>query len=349
VQKAGHTQLPITGKQSFDTIRAMISIDVCDGTKTHGNLTMDSIGGFLEETQKKVKTTARNILWVDINAPVDSDWAALAEQFHFHPLALEDAQKQNQRPKLDVYEGYLFLSVHALSNLLTIETQELDLFLGPNYLITIHNEANGPIGETRRRLQQNPESLRNEPGYLLYLLLDALVDEYFPAMDALDAEIDALEMQLYESTEAPDFKPAVALKKKLLLLRQAVSPLRDILNQILRIDDAALISPKLSVFYQDVYDHTLRLTEQIDLHRDLLGGVMDMMMSQTSNRLNHVMKTMTSLSTILMSVALVAGIYGMNFKKMPELDWPLGYFFSLGLMAAVAVSLTIYFKKIKWF
>ena len=338
----------------------MISIDQCDGRVTECDLPAERIGAFLKanagatalRTKKlKVDRASRPLLWVDMSAPTEEDWQALVEQFDFHPLAMEDARKQNQRPKVDVYDGYLFLSVRAWAGGDEQETvtREIDVFLGPNYLVTIHNEVNGPIQETRRRLQQNPEHLRSEPGFLLYLLLDALVDEYFPAMDALDTEIDEVEMAIYESEDVPDFKPAVRLKKRLLLLRQAVSPFRDVLNELLRSDDPNLISPGTRVFYQDVYDHTLRLVEQIDLHRDIMGGVMDVLMSQTSNRLNQVMKTLTGISTILMSAALIAGIYGMNFKNMPELNWPTGYFLALGLMVAMATTLTLYFRKIKWF
>jgi magnesium transporter len=318
----------------------MIHIDACDGKTTQQNLP-------IEQLAKLLQAKKNTILWVDVSAPTEADWETLQAAFNFHPLALEDAQKRNQRSKLDAYEGYLFVSVQACVEG-SDATQELDIFLGPNYLVTIHDTQSKPIQETRQRLHENPTHLRHEPGFLLYLLLDALVDEYFPAMDALDSEIDTVEMAIYDSTEVPDFRPAVMLKKRLLLLRQAVSPLRDVLNQLLRIDDPKLISPEMRVFYQDVYDHTLRLVEQVDLHRDIMGGVMDMMMSQTSNRLNQVMKTLTSISTILMTAGLIAGIYGMNFKNMPELDWKMGYFEALGLMVAIAIGLSIYFKKIKW-
>ena len=240
----------------------MISIDLCDGKTTHGNISPERISEFLlapgdssdgvqvaptrsrvarsKASSPKATKASRPILWVDVSSPTEDDWKALEEEFDFHPLAMEDAQKQDQRPKVDTYEGYLFLSVHAWAGTikptddLEAVTHELDIFLGPNYLVTIHNEVNGPIAETRRRLQQNPEHLRNEPGFLLYLLLDALVDEYFPAMDELDTEIDQVEMAIYESNDVPDFKPAVLLKKRLLLLRQAVSPLRDGLGGRLR-------------------------------------------------------------------------------------------------------------------
>jgi magnesium transporter len=330
----------------------MINIDSCDGKHTQQHLPPERLRAMLHEEAET------RVLWVDVSAPTEADWQTIQDAFDFHPLALEDAQKQNQRSKIDTYEktdihaGYLFLSVQACAGELerTGETtQELDIFLGPNYLVTIHDGVSKPIDETRHRLHENPVHLRHEPSFLLYLLLDALVDEYFPAMDALDSQIDAVEMSIYDSEEVPDFKPAILLKKRLLLLRQAVSPLRDVLNQLLRIDDPTLIAPATRVFYQDVYDHTLRLVEQVDLHRDIMGGVMDLMMSQTSNRLNQVMKTLTGISTILMSAALVAGIYGMNFKNMPELDWKMGYFLALGLMVLIVIVLTIYFKKIKWF
>lgn len=341
----------------------MISIDFCDGKTTQKDVSLDQVEALLHPDiplpkklrEKRAVRPARPTLWVDVASPTDEDWEKLQSQFDFHPLAMEDAHKQRQRPKVDSYGEYLFLSVKAWRNSdeptadLEGLTQEIDIFLGKNYLITIHDGDSGPIQEIRRRLEKNPEHLRSEPGYLLYLLLDALVDEYFPVMDALDEGIDKIETQIYESEELPDFKPAVLLKKRLLLLRQTVSPLRDVLNQLLRTDNPGLISPELEVFYQDVYDHTLRLVEQIDLHRDIMGGVMDVMMSQTSNRLNQVMKTLTGISTILMSAALIAGIYGMNFKNMPELNWPNGYFLALGLMVSLAVGLTIYFKKIKWF
>ncbi|MGC4045443.1 MAG: magnesium/cobalt transporter CorA [Armatimonas sp.] len=332
----------------------MISIDFCDGKTTQHNLTPEQIHALLQG-EKKTEKPSHPTVWIDVTSPTEEDWALLKAKFDFHPLAMEDAYNQRQRPKVDSYGEYLFLSVKAWKGsdklIADVEalTQEIDIFLGPNYLITIHDEDSGPIKEIRRRLDQNPTHLRSESGFLLYMLLDALVDEYFPVMDALDEDIDVIETSIYESEDSLDFKPAVKLKKRLLILRQTVSPMRDVLNQLMRTDNPALISPELQVYYQDVYDHTLRLVEQIDLHRDIMGGVIDVMMSQTSNRLNQVMKTLTGISTILMTAALIAGIYGMNFKNMPETNWPDGYFYALGLMVAIALGLTFYFKKIKWF
>lgn len=342
----------------------MISVDVCDGKQTECNVPPDRLRELIPLNAGKATRGSNGVpapstvSWVDMSAPTPEDWETLKEQFSFHPLALEDAQRQNpQRPKLDVYDGYLFLSIRAWAGVRTSTddaddvTKEIDVFVGPNYLVTIHEEDSPAIEETRKRLQRNPENLSNKPAYLLYLILDAVVDDYFPAMDELDADIDKVETAIYEAadTVSTDLKPALALKKRLLLLRQTVAPLRDVLNYILRIDDPALVPSELRVFYQDVYDHTLRLTEQIDLHRDILGGVMDALMAQSSYRLNQVMKALTGVSTILMSAALIAGIYGMNFKVMPELHWKYGYGMALTMMVIVAGSLVAYFKKIKWF
>ena len=363
----------------------MINVGVCNGRETYRDVPPDRIDAFLRPPAAPPQARGRgaqgappggnghepggkpgaggvrgagaSVMWVDVASPTEGDWAMLTEQFPFHPLAVEDAQKQNQRAKLDAYEGYLFLSARAWAGSTKPTddaedaTREIDVFLGPNYLVTVHEGGSEPINETRRRWEKSPELMNRHPAFLLYLLLDAIVDDYFPAMDELDAEIDKVETAIYgtDPAAATDLKPALALKKRLLLLRQAVAPLRDVLNQMLRTDDHALLPSELHVYFQDVYDHTLRLVEQIDLHRDILTGVMDAMMAQVNNRLNQVMKTLTGISTILMSVTLVASIYGMNFKHMPELETRYGYFGALSAMIVIAVVLTTYFKRIKWF
>jgi len=190
--------------------------------------------------------------------------------------------------------------------------------------------------------------MSNSPSFLLYVLLDTVVDGYFPAVDALTEAIEELEDKVYDDSATLDVKPALALKKHALLLRQTLSPIRDLLNQFLRTDQP-LVAPVTRVYYLDVYDHALRLVEQVDLQRDILSGTLDAVMAQTSNRLNKVMKTMTGISTILMSAALIAGIYGMNFDNMPELHTRFGYFLTLGGMAVVSLGLAMFFRRIKWF
>jgi magnesium transporter len=245
-------------------------------------------------------------------------------------------------------------------------TQEIDVFFAPQYLITIHEGACDPLRELRRRWKILKASegrdgsvlthkLPRTPALLLHTLLDTIVDAIFPIMDQIDEQIDDIETQVYSAAtgnatkdQKPiDLVPALRFKKQLLLLRQTVAPLRDILNELLRTGEP-LIQSEMGAYYQDVYDHTLRLLEQIDLHRDIVSGVMDAIMAQTNNRLNQVMKTLTVLSTMLMSASLIAGIYGMNFRYMPELQWRYGYFGALSIMAGVVVGLGVYFKRIGW-
>jgi magnesium transporter len=341
----------------------MLTVDVRRGNQTERHTDLKGIPDLLKDPESR--------FWIDVTNPTDAEWDEIADTFNFHPLAVEDARKQNQRPKVEAYDGYLFLALRSWrgeqspSDDLSDATQEIDVFFAPNYLITIHEGECDPLAELRRRwkiLKSSENSdfvqghkLPRSPALLLYTLLDTVVDAIFPVMDRVDEAIDDIETQVYSAAanisghqKTIDLVPALRFKKQLLLLRQTVAPLRDILNELLRTGEP-LIQDEMSAYFQDVYDHTLRLLEQIDLHRDIVSGVMDAIVAQTNNRLNQVMKTLTVLSTMLMSASLIAGIYGMNFKYMPELEWHYGYFGALGAMAAVVVLLGLYFKKIGWF
>ncbi|MFY7954485.1 MAG: magnesium transporter CorA family protein, partial [Armatimonadaceae bacterium] len=240
------------------------------------------------------------LVWVDIEKPSDADWQWLAETFDFHPLAIEDARRQGQRAKMDVYDDHLFLSLKIPlppeEPLRDIEdgAQELDLFVAEGLLVSVHPEPLPALAHVRTHRPSSRNPIHRRPGYLLYRLIDTLVDEFAPWMDALDSAIDSLETTAHVNNATPDLRSAVRLKKQLLILRQMAAPVRDLVNQLLRIDNPTLIDPALTPFLQDVYDHTLRLVEQVDLHRDILGNVVDLMMAQTSNHLNAVMKTLTS-------------------------------------------------------
>ena len=324
----------------------MISVDICQDKKVCANTNPAQI--------KEIIGAGNHTVWVDIEAPTEEDWKLLTEQFHFHPLAIEDARKQNQRAKGDQYDGYLFLSLRAWTGFQSATddipevTDEIDVFLGTNYLVTIHQKPCGRVAETRRRWKEHPDLISDKPAFLLYELLDTIVDDFFPAIDEIDAEIDTLETAIYTSAANIDVAPALRMKKKLLLLRQSIAPMRDLLNELLRTDQT-LIPSEARLYFQDVYDHALRQVEQVDLHRDILSGVLDAMVAQTSNRLNQVMKTMTGVSTILMSAALITGVYGMNFENMPELKTKNGYYDALMAMGVVAAILAWFFRRIKWF
>ena len=303
----------------------------------------------VEGLQKALAKTDA-MLWLDITAAKQSDWDILQATFGFHPLALEDAKKQNQRPKVDQYSDHLFMSIPIMDDIGEsgeLEMAELDIFLGANYIVTI-SDKQLPIIEQIIHPGSASTAHPVVPAAVLYTLLDTIVDAYFPAMDTLDTAIDVLETRAFSTSDPVPISETVRVKRDLIVLRRALAPMRDVVNHILRTSDTLLIPASLMPYFHDVYDHTLRLVETIDLHRDLLTGVVDIILAQTSNQLNQVMKTMTAISTILMGCALIAGIYGMNFKHMPELEWPLGYAFCIGLMMTATTGLVWYFKRLRW-
>jgi len=302
------------------------------------------------ESLRAALTRLDTVLWLDVTAAEQQDWDILEATFGFHPLALEDAKKQNQRPKVDQYPDHLFMSIPTVSNMRApgeLEAIELDIFLGCNYIVTISDRSLPVLQEIAKQCtsaHQPPPSAAT----LLYTILDTIVDDYFPAMDTLDTAIDVLEARAFTPGDPVPISETVKIKRDLIVLRRALAPMRDVINHILRTSDTQLIPASLMPYFHDVYDHTLRLVETIDLHRDLLTGVVDIILAQTSNQLNQVMKTMTAISTILMGCALIAGIYGMNFKHMPELDWKFGYAFCIGLMLTATTGLVWYFKRLRW-
>ena len=290
-----------------------------------------------------------NLLWLDVVAPTEDEFRLLAEEFAFHPLAIEDATKRHQRPKLDFYDGFLFLVFYEIK---LVDgrpaSQEVSFFVGSNYLVTIHEQPCDPIGDIAARWGSHPDELgKRGAGFLVYAILDAIVDDYFPIVDALSDRIEALEERIFERSDTRGQREVFALRKDLTTIRRVLGTERDVMNILVRRDSPAL-GDETVVYFQDVYDHILRVTDNVDTYRDLLGSALDSYLSVTSNRLNQVMKTLTASSIILMSMTLVASVYGMNFDHMPELHWGFGYAWALGLMVIIGASLAALFKRIDW-
>jgi len=289
------------------------------------------------------------VLWIDVIDPTDDEMRLVGQEFGFHPLALEDAQRRHQRPKIDHYDGFLFIVFYGLTSIDgRPQPREVDLFAGKNYLITVHDGSLDEIREATDRWCRNVETLGDRGvGLLVYSLLDALVDGYFPCVDELAERVEDLEEAIFERVDVGTQAAIFGLKKDLLAIRRVLGPERDVMNALVR-RDAPLFGEGVVVYFQDVYDHILRVTDSVDTYRDLLSSALDAHLSMTSFHLNVVVRRLTSSSIILMSVTLIAGIYGMNFARMPELDWTYGYAWALGLMVAVAVALVALFKRIDW-
>ena len=292
----------------------------------------------------------RTFLWLDVEDPTEADFDRLRHEFGVHPLTIEDIKRPEQRPKLETYPAYYFLVFHAitLSERGRVEAQQIGMFLGPTFFITVHYGRSPAIEESARRWEHNRDEVGQSLGTVVYSVLDSIVDAYFPVVDQLVEHVEQLEEAIVRGATRHTMSHMFRLRRNLLKFRRILGPERDVLNVLIR-REAPVFDDATAVYLQDVYDHVLRLTDTIDLYRDLLASALDAHLSVTSNNLNVVMKRMTALSTILMSLALIAGIYGMNFKVMPELDWPLGYAYALGLMAIVGVGLTLFFRRIGWF
>ncbi len=289
------------------------------------------------------------LFWVDVVSPTPTDLRLLAEEFGFHPLAMEDTAKRHQRPKVDFYDGFLFIVFYAMETRDgRPQTVEINLFAGKNYLVTVHSEDVPAIIKTADRWKQRTPNLDSQGiGLLIYSLLDAIVDDYFPVIDDLTERIEDLEAAVFERFDSDAQADIFGLKKDLLAVRRILGPERDVMNVLVR-RDSPVFGAETIVYFQDVYDHILRVTDAVDTYRDLLSSALDAYLSVTSNRLNQVMKTLTASSIILMSMTLVASIYGMNFVHMPELGWDLGYAWALGLMLAIGLTVFQVFRRIDW-
>jgi magnesium transporter len=289
-----------------------------------------------------------NIIWVDINAPTDHDFQILEQEFGFHRLAIEDCRNGHQRPKVDEYQGYYYLVLYeAFLSEESLELHELNLFLGINYLVTVHSQPIRAVATAERLWREWTDLAQRGTGLPTYLLMDAIVDDYLPILDTLSDRTDVIEDQIFEDFRPESIEEIIRLKKQLLFLRRSVTPLRDVLNTLMR-REQPVFSRETLIYFQDVFDHLVRTADAIDTLRELLSATMDAYLSVSSNRMNLVMKRLTAISTILMSATLVAGIYGMNFQAMPELQMKYGYVWALFFMLGVAMVLYFYFRKIRW-
>ncbi len=230
---------------------------------------------------------------------------------------------------------------------LQVDEHEIDIFVGKNYLVTSHEGAIVELDEVARRWQVNAASLAPSVGVLLYSVIDTLVDDYLPVLDRLSDLIQDIEQEIFECYDPTAQARIFALKKELLHLRRVLGPERDVILQISR-QQMSVLDESTAAYFRDVYDHVLRATESVDLYRDLLNSALDSYLSVSSNNLNMVFRTLTSVSIILMTLSLIAGIYGMNFGNMPELRTRYGYFVVLGIMATIATGLYLVFHRKRW-
>jgi len=289
------------------------------------------------------------LVWVSATAPDDDDIDALGREFRLHPLALEDLRKQHQRPKLDTYERqHMIVAYEAVADA-PDGLSEIHIFVGAGWLLSVTWTATPMCDAVRRAFAGRRNGGINTTSELLYAILDAAVDSYFPELDTLSDRIDAIEDKvLVGEADRESLAEILHLKRRLLELRRVLAPMRDVANVLLR-RDLEIVDAASAPYYQDLYDHLVRVLDQVDIYRELLAAVLDARLTVASNSLNAIMKRLTAFTVVLMVPTLIAGIYGMNFDVMPELRQPLGYPLALGIMAAAVVVAVTYFRRKGWF
>ena len=292
------------------------------------------------------------LLWVDVVDPSEDDLALVQKEFSLHPLAMEDLRHPGQRPKVERYDTHAFIVAYA-SNGNPRHLSELNLFVADGWMVSVRHSYKGDgcvdVLDVANRFDRT-RSGHNTVGFLLYTLMDAVVDTYFDALDSTEDELEEIESRIFvvdgpnESSLQQDL---LVLRRELLLFRRRVVPLRDVLQTILR-QEVRPVREDVQRYFQDVLDHILRVIDTLETQRELLGNAVDAHLAVVNNHMNDIMKKMTSWGAILFGAALITGVYGMNFQYMPELSWHYGYFIALGLMLTLTTALYTWFKKKGW-
>ena len=290
-------------------------------------------------------------VWMGLYEPDEALLRRVQHKFHLHDLAVEDAYSAHQRPKLELYQDSLFVVLQTAQRSGSpprLEFGETHVFLGRDYVVTVrHGSLRSHVG-VRARCESTPQLLAKGPGYVLYALMDFVIDQYFPIVRAFEDEVQELEeMILGEEPSSGATAKIYRLKRDLLALRRAVSPLVDVCNRLMRFETPH-VPDETRVYFRDVYDHVVRLNETIDAQRELLTTALEAHLSMMSVAQNEHMKRLAAWAAMIAVPTMIAGVYGMNFSNMPELSWRYGYYTSLGIMALAVGALYTSFKRSGW-
>jgi magnesium transporter len=312
-----------------------------NGIQEKANATLDDVRAAL---------AAPGILWVNVNGLGSlSILEGLQTVFGLHPLAMEDALNTYQRPKVDVFEKYDFIVVRMSNRVDKADMEQLSLFLGDRFVLTLQERPGDCFDSIRDRLRKDSgRSRKCGADYLAYALLDAVVDFYFPTLENYGERLDNLEERALAASTRAVLSDVHRVRRDLLTFRRSVWPLRDAFSAWLR-DPSPRLTPETRLYLRDLYDHSVQLMDLIETYRELCSDLMDIYLSGVNLRMNEIMKVLTVISTIFIPMTFIASIYGMNFQDMPELHWRWGYPAVLCGMALIAVGMIVYFRKKRWF
>lgn len=292
------------------------------------------------------------VTWINIDGLHQTEiLEKLGDCYGFHPLVLEDILNTDQRPKMEDYGDYVYIVLRSLEynhQKEEIESDQISIIMGQNFVFSFQEKEGDTFDPIRERIRSGKGRIRKMGAdYLTYSLLDSIVDNYFILLEKLGEKIEFLEEQLVTSPTPETLQTIHNLKRELLFLRKAVWPLREVVGSLER-GESSLIQASTRIYLRDLYDHTIQVIDNVETFRDMISGILDIYLSSVSNRLNSVMKVLTIIATIFMPLTFLAGIYGMNFKYMPELEWRWGYPFICFVMMGIGIFMLVYFKKKKW-
>jgi magnesium transporter len=314
------------------------------------------VGGHIERTAEFTPESLRDapegtLHWIDLEDPTIKESAILEDPFRFHPLAIEDCLAEVHHPKLDDYDAYIFLIVHGMRFDAPTDqfiTRELDVFLGPNFLVTHHKGPMRSITAIRDQCSKDIEAAFPKGcDFLLHHILDQMFDHYFPSLDSLEDKIQLVQVEVFECPTKDTLDRIFTLRKDIMQLKKLCVPQREIVSRLARAD-VKVISPRATAYFRDIHDNLYRIVEAAASYNDMVQSTMDAYLSAVSNRLNETMKRLTVIGAIMAALTVITGVYGMNFEHMPELKWRFGYLFVWGLMGVASAGLYVFFKKKEW-
>lgn len=289
-------------------------------------------------------------VWVALSEATQPELLALQEEFGLHDLAVEDVLQRDQRPKIEEYDASLFVVLHAVScDGADVNVGEVNVFVGQDFVLSVRSGSQHSLKSVRQRAEQEPDLLRHGPGYVFYALTDAIVDLYFPAVETLEHELEAIEAVMFSTPDAREnIRKLYHLKQQVEKLRHSVAPLNDAIGKLFSGARVPAVVSQTSKYFRDVHDHLQSITGAIDALRDTIATAIQANLAMVTIEQSEISKRLTAWAAIFAAVTALAGIWGMNFSHMPELDWALGYPAALGAMLVVALALYRRFRKAGW-
>jgi magnesium transporter len=314
------------------------------GRRREGNLDLEQAYAASRSTDGSA------FVWIGMKEPTQEEFDSVAREFYLHELAVEDAVKAHQRPKIEEYEHTLFIVLKTAKyhdHTETVEIGEINLFVGDGFLISVRHGAPSPLDGVRRAIEAREDLLRCGPGAVMHAITDRVVDDYLPVLQGIEDDIEEVEVEVFSPDRRNPTERIYKLKREVLSMHKATAPLIDPLAKLAG-GDVAHVHDDIREYFRDVYDHVARANDAVESMREMLNGILDANTAQVSVRQNEDMRKISAWVAIVAVPTMVAGIYGMNFEHMPELKWELGYPAALLLMAVVCLTLYRYFKRVGW-